>query len=102
MALIHQDMDFLKTPASSLLVAGAASKDKENAMSLASTDRLIAIETAARLLREINEYQARLNDVKLDAKRAYLIKAYKNEIKKRREQLNGMPTLPEPVDSPWA
>lgn len=70
-------------------------------MPLASTDRLVAIETAARLLREINQYQARLRDVKLDAKREYLIKAYKNEIRTRREKLDILPPLPEQVDSPW-
>ncbi len=67
------------------------------------TERQAATARAATLLKEILDYQERLNrlTVRSSADEDYLISAYKRQIERRQNQLNALPKPLEPAPNPW-
>ena len=67
------------------------------------TERQAATARAAELLKEILDYQIRLNrlTVRSQADEDYLISAYKRQIERRQNQLNALPKPLETVPNPW-
>lgn len=70
---------------------------------LPKTERQAATARAAELLKEILDYQIRLNRLKVrsSADEDYLISAYKRQIERRQNQLNALPRPLEQAPNPW-
>ena len=67
------------------------------------TERQAATARAATLLKEILDYQERLNrlSVRSTADEDYLISAYKRQIERRQNQLSALPKPLEEAPNPW-
>lgn len=67
------------------------------------TERQAATARAATLLREILDYQERLNrlSVRSASDEDYLISAYRRQIERRQNQLNALPKPLEAAPNPW-
>lgn len=67
------------------------------------TESQVATARAAELLKEILDYQIRLNrlSVRSTSDEDYLISAYKRQIERRQNQLNALPKPLEAAPNPW-
>lgn len=67
------------------------------------TERQAATARAATLLKEILDYQERLNrlSVRSASDEDYLISAYRRQIERRQNQLNALPKPLEAAPNPW-
>lgn len=68
------------------------------------TERQAATARTATLLREILDYQERLNrlSVRSASDEDYLISAYRRQIERRQNQLNALPRPLEAAPNPWS
>jgi len=69
-----------------------------------TTERDAAAAQTARLLREILDYQRRLNRLarlKSSSDEHYLVQAYERQIERRRMKLAAMPRPIETAPNPW-
>lgn len=73
------------------------------ARAVPTTERQAATARAAELLKEILDYQIRLNrlNVHSTADEDYLISAYKRQIERRQNQLDALPKPLEAAPNPW-
>jgi len=77
--------------------------EKRGPAGIPQTERQAATARAATLLREILDYQERLNrlSVRSASDEDYLISAYKRQIERRQNQLNALPKPLEAAPNPW-
>jgi len=76
---------------------------KLNATQRPTTERQAATARAATLLKEILDYQERLNrmSVRSTSDEDYLISAYRRQIERRQRQLQALPKPLESAPNPW-
>ena len=90
-------------PAGKLNATQRSTIERPTAPALPSTERQAATARAAILLKEILDYQERLNrlSVRSGSDEDYLISAYKRQIELRQRQLQALPKPLESAPNPW-
>ena len=83
--------------------AGKLNATERSTIERPTTERQAATARAAILLKEILDYQERLNrlSVRSGSDEDYLISAYKRQIELRQRQLQALPKPLESAPNPW-